>query len=37
MGSGENANKVINDINLLGVVAAGLVRGVYVDTLDNKI
>lgn len=33
LGIGENTNKVINDINLLGAVAAGLVRGVYVDTL----
>lgn len=31
----EHTNEVIYDIHLLGAVAAGLVRGVYVDTLDN--
>lgn len=34
---GEHTNKVINNVNLLGAVAAGLVRGVYVDTLNKLI
>ena len=37
LGRGEHTNEVIYNVNLLGTVAAGLVRRVYVDTLDELI
>ncbi len=33
LGRGEHTNEVIHNVDLLFTVSAGLVRGVYVDTL----